>query len=258
VAAMAQRNNKYDRQLRIWGEHGQSALERARVCVLNCGPTGSEALKNLVLGGIGSFTIVDASKVSASDLGNNYLVDWESMGQSKAKSVCALLQELNESVGAKFVEESPEALLESNPAFFAQFTLVIATQMTEAPLLKLEEICRQQQVMLVIARSYGLSGLVRLSVREHDIIESKPDNKVEDLRLHKPWPELQSYVDEFDIDTEDNNIHKHIPFAVLLIKIAEDWKKVHDGTCQQMRECSRKQSLLGGVSKRTKTIIRKL
>lgn len=152
---------------RIWGEHGQSALERARVCVLNCGPTGSEALKNLVLGGIGSFTIVDASKVSASDLGNNYLgelrfdvlvrsmsfsfslslleplplvnlilevydgsfaVDWESMGQSKAKSVCALLQELNESVGAKFVEESPEALLESNPAFFAQFTLVIATQ----------------------------------------------------------------------------------------------------------------------------------
>jgi amyloid beta precursor protein binding protein 1 len=58
---------------RVWGEHGQTALEKAHVCVLNCGPTGSEALKNLVLGGIGSFTIVDASKVSASDLGNNYL-----------------------------------------------------------------------------------------------------------------------------------------------------------------------------------------
>lgn len=57
----------------IWGEHGQAALEGARVCILNCGPTGSEALKNLVLGGIGSFTIVDASKVSQSDLGNNYL-----------------------------------------------------------------------------------------------------------------------------------------------------------------------------------------
>jgi amyloid beta precursor protein binding protein 1 len=60
----------------------------------------------------------------------DFAVDWESTGQSKAKSVCALLQELNESVGAKFVEESPEALLESNPAFFAQFTLVIATQVT--------------------------------------------------------------------------------------------------------------------------------
>jgi hypothetical protein len=57
---------------RIWGEHGQSALERPHICVLNCGPTGSESLKNLVLGGIGSFTVVDASKVCASDLGNNY------------------------------------------------------------------------------------------------------------------------------------------------------------------------------------------
>lgn len=26
------------------------------------------------------------------------------------------------------------------------------------------------------------------------MIESKPDNKVEDLRLHKPWPELQRSV----------------------------------------------------------------
>lgn len=59
-----------------------------------------------------------------------FAVDWESMGQSKAKSVCGLLQELNEYVSAKFVEESPETLLESNPTFFAQFTLVIATQVT--------------------------------------------------------------------------------------------------------------------------------
>ena len=46
------------------------------------------------------------------------------MGQSKAKSICGLLQELNEYVSAKFVEESSETLLESNPTFFAQFTQV--------------------------------------------------------------------------------------------------------------------------------------
>ncbi len=57
---------------RIWGEHGQSVLECAHICVFNCGPTGPESLKNLVLGGIGSFTVVDASKVCTSDLGNNY------------------------------------------------------------------------------------------------------------------------------------------------------------------------------------------
>ena len=64
---------KYDRQLRIWGEVGQGALEEASICLLNCGPTGSEALKNLVLGGVGSITIVDGSKVQLGDLGNNFM-----------------------------------------------------------------------------------------------------------------------------------------------------------------------------------------
>jgi len=41
--------------------------------LLNCGPTGSEALKNLVIGGIGSITIVDGSKVEIGDLGNNFM-----------------------------------------------------------------------------------------------------------------------------------------------------------------------------------------
>lgn len=37
-------------------------------------------------------------------------------------------------------------------------------------------------------------NLALLILQEHDVIESKPDNKVEDLRLHKPWPELQRSV----------------------------------------------------------------
>ena len=55
-------------------------------------------------------------------------VDERSVGQSKAKSTCAFLQELNDSVKAKFVEESPDALIMTSPSFFSQFTLVIATQ----------------------------------------------------------------------------------------------------------------------------------
>jgi len=54
---------RYDRQIRIWGAHGQAKLQNARVCLLNAGPTGSETLKNLVLGGIAGFVIVDEAKV---------------------------------------------------------------------------------------------------------------------------------------------------------------------------------------------------
>lgn len=58
---------------RIWGDQGQAALEKASICLLNCGPTGSETLKNLVLGGIGSITVVDGTKVEVGDLGNNFM-----------------------------------------------------------------------------------------------------------------------------------------------------------------------------------------
>ncbi|KAH9622014.1 hypothetical protein KSS87_010165 [Heliosperma pusillum] len=70
---MAESKVKYDRQLRIWGDQGQAALEKASICLLNCGPTGSETLKNLVLGGIGSITVVDGTKVEVGDLGNNFM-----------------------------------------------------------------------------------------------------------------------------------------------------------------------------------------
>ena len=70
MAQAVDKANRYDRQLRIWGAHGQAALEACKVCLLNAGPTGSETLKNLVLGGIAAYTVVDGGKVEPADLGN--------------------------------------------------------------------------------------------------------------------------------------------------------------------------------------------
>ena len=56
------------------------------------------------------------------------VVDEANLGKSKAKCVCSFVQELNDAVKAKFVEESPETLIETNPSFFSQFTLGVATQ----------------------------------------------------------------------------------------------------------------------------------
>ncbi|ONK74969.1 uncharacterized protein A4U43_C03F11960 [Asparagus officinalis] len=232
----AESKTKYDRQLRIWGEQGQTALEKASICLLNCGPTGSEALKNLVLGGIGSITVIDGSKVEMHDLGNNFMLDEKSLGQSKAKCVCAFLQELNDAVKAKFVEESPETLIESTPSFFSQFTLVIATQLLENSLLKLDKICRQANVMLVVARSYGLTGLVRISLKEHTVVESKPDHFLDDLRLHCPWPELKEFANNIDLNVKDPVVHKHTPYIVILIRLAEKWAQAHGGCLPSTRQ----------------------
>lgn len=36
---------------RLWGDHGQAALEKAKICLINASTTGTEILKNLILPG---------------------------------------------------------------------------------------------------------------------------------------------------------------------------------------------------------------
>lgn len=45
--------NKYDRQIRLWGQSGQRRLGEAKVALLGASGAGIEALKNLVLPGVG-------------------------------------------------------------------------------------------------------------------------------------------------------------------------------------------------------------
>ena len=61
----SEKSRRYDRQLRLWGDHGQHALERSHVLLLgSANATACETLKSLVLPGIGAFTIVDDKKLT--------------------------------------------------------------------------------------------------------------------------------------------------------------------------------------------------
>ena len=101
------KEKKYDRQLRLWGVGGQLALEETHILLINNGPgvTGVETLKNLVLPGIGQFTIVDSAVVSEADLGINFFLDDSSLGKFRADETVKLLMELNPGVQGHAVRE---------------------------------------------------------------------------------------------------------------------------------------------------------
>ncbi|GAB4817852.1 hypothetical protein N2152v2_004898 [Parachlorella kessleri] len=222
------KSKRYDRGIRVWGAHGQDALEHAKVCLLTCGPTGTEALKNMVLGGIDAYTVVDGSKVEPADLGNNFFVTADSLAGSRAQCVTECMSELNETVAGSYVDEDPHTLITSNPAFFKQFNLVLASQLSETDAVSLDEICREYGVKLILLRSYGLMGYLRICVPEHCVIESKPDNTIDDLRLANPWPQLAEYAGGFDLEHAEEHVHSHIPYAVLLVRAAQLWRGEHD------------------------------
>ena len=82
----------------MWGDHGQTALERAHICLVNATATGTEILKSLVLPGLGSFTILDPGLVTGEDVGNNFFLTGDSVGQSRGEVATRLLLEMNHEV----------------------------------------------------------------------------------------------------------------------------------------------------------------
>ena len=222
------KRRRYDRQLRIWGEHGQARLESCKVCLLHCGPTGVETIKNLVLGGIHSFTLVDDALVTPRDLGNNFFVHESDLGKGRAAAVAAHLHELNTSVAGAFVDESVDVVVDQNPDFFKDFTVVVASRVEMKTLAKLDEACRARDVALVALDTLGLVGTVRLSKTEHRVLEAKPEETDFDLRVNAPWPALIDFAKRFaaggggDAFRNDAHARAHIPWAVTLVNVVEE------------------------------------
>ena len=191
--------------------------------------TGTELLKNLVLPGIGAFTIVDSERVEPQDTGSNFFVTADAIGSSRGQCAVALLRELNAEVRGSSVEEGVDAILDAKPNFFSQFSLVIVTELPETSRLRLAKVLWASATPLLVARSYGLLGSIRLAVPEHKVVESHPDNFHEDLRLDVPFPELSAYVDSLDLVAMDDTHHGNVPFLVLLFKFVQEWRASHDG-----------------------------
>mmetsp|Transcript_26456 Transcript_26456/g.82575 ORF Transcript_26456/g.82575 Transcript_26456/m.82575 type:complete len:202 (-) Transcript_26456:1611-2216(-) len=85
------------------------------------------------------------------------------------------------------------------------------------------------EVPLMILRSIGLLGYLRLQLRRHEVVEAKPDAKHWDLRLADKWPELDEFCRSFDMGGLDDRAHRHVPFVVILSQRMEAWRAAHGG-----------------------------
>jgi amyloid beta precursor protein binding protein 1 len=80
------------------GAHGQRALMSANILLVGADAAGTETLKNLVLPGVGRFSVLDDTIVDADRDGNNFFVHPTDRGLPRAQIVTALLTEMNTDV----------------------------------------------------------------------------------------------------------------------------------------------------------------
>ncbi|KAJ3064466.1 NEDD8-activating enzyme E1 regulatory subunit [Podochytrium sp. JEL0797] len=228
------KEQKYDRQLRLWQAHGQKAVEDANVLAINGCAAVTETLKNLVLPGIGAFTLLDDALATGADAGSNFFLDRAAIGQPRGATATRLLLELNPDVRGAHVFESPAKMLADPSAktFLSKFSLVVASQLSQPDALKLAALCWELEIPLMLVRAYGFVGCLRVQVPEHTIVETHPDS-ILDLRLDCPFEQLTAFANSFDLAALDNMNYAHIPYVVILLKCLEEWKSKNNGVLPQ-------------------------
>ncbi|EJT99632.1 hypothetical protein DACRYDRAFT_17288 [Dacryopinax primogenitus] len=247
-----EKTRRYDRQLRLWASSGQAALESARILVISGGATSTSTLKNLVLPGIGEFTILDHLPVTYADAGNNFFLHVNGIGKSRAEEAVSHLAELNDSVKGKADTRDVNAVLENEPEFFLSFTLIIAVNLSPEIEDRLAQALRsgastpRDTVPLMIVRTAGFYAMIGTQIGEHTVVDAHSETPPS-LRLDNAFPALLEYARAIDLDSLDSTDFGHVPWVVLLVKALENWKQKHDG--QLPKSYAEKQELKKSLEK---------
>ena len=244
--------DKYDRQLRLWGSHGQRALMSSHLLLFGATAVGAETLKNLVLPGVGKITICDDQRVTASDMGNNFFVAAADIGKYRAEVVTSWLCEMNTDVnpGAPILED-PHNYLIHRSSELSQYALIIAANQPRQVVLVLAKHCWDRNIPLLVVQSYGFIGYLRLQIRIHDVIEGKPEpgnGIIHDIRVSNAFPELEAFAASIDLASLDPYQHKHVPYIVILIKVLHEWKRTHHGQMPTSKDRAALVSMITALS----------
>ncbi|KAL9618568.1 MAG: hypothetical protein Q9160_006752 [Pyrenula sp. 1 TL-2023] len=157
----------YDRQIRLWGVKAQEKLRSARILLVGMKALATEIAKNLVLAGIGSLTILDPGLVTEEDLGAQFLVSEEQIGQNRAQAASSELQKLNPRVNL-IVETEP---IQTKPAdYCAPFDITIATALDFDTLTTVNASCRISNRKFYAADTHGMYGYVFADLISHDFV----------------------------------------------------------------------------------------
>jgi molybdopterin/thiamine biosynthesis adenylyltransferase len=99
---------RYSRQISIWGIETQKMLANAKVLVLGAGGLGCPALYYLAAAGVGHITVADFDVVSISNLNRQILHSEARLGINKALSAKETLSAFNSSIEITAIEHRME------------------------------------------------------------------------------------------------------------------------------------------------------
>lgn len=152
--------SRYERQeiLPEVGIRGQARLTAAHVLVVGAGGLGATVLPALVGAGVGQMTLMDADRVTESNLHRQTLFTMADIGRDKVDVACRRMAALNPEVRITGLREMLDPM--NVDAAIAEADLVVDAADSFAATYILSDRCRELAIPLVSASVLGRSGYV--------------------------------------------------------------------------------------------------
>lgn len=161
--------NVYDRQIRLWGVKAQQQIRSADIFLVGLDGLATEVVKNLVLTGINSITMMDEEPVTQFDMLSN-LFSRNQIGMKRSEACQKAVHELNPMVKVNIKNETLSKLLENeNEAknFLKLFHVVIIINHNLQSAIHLNELCHEQNIPFFFACSWGNLSMIYLDLGEN-------------------------------------------------------------------------------------------
>ena len=163
----------YSRQLYVLGHEAMQRMATSDVLISGLGGLGVEIAKNVILGGVKSVTLHDASVCQASDLSSQFYLSEADIGKNRAEISLNNLAELNTYVPVQQLhgELTKESL--------KNFRVVVLTNSSMEEQLRVAEIVRSYGNALIIAKTNGLFAQVFCDFGEDfTVIDTTGENPI--------------------------------------------------------------------------------
>ncbi|KAG6841708.1 hypothetical protein C0991_007980 [Blastosporella zonata] len=168
-------------------------MRNATILVVRLTGTATEAIKNMVLAGIGRLVIVDGEAVAEEDLGAGFLFRDEDVGKKRLEAAKLRIESLNPLVTVETITDASVLKGEHFEQLVRGVDLVCVTDWDRDGLIRMNEVCRNNGKPFYAGGTYGLLGYIFCDLLSHDYIapdRSAPKEAPKNVKKTAEYPPL--------------------------------------------------------------------
>ncbi|KAK2465202.1 hypothetical protein APHAL10511_002556 [Amanita phalloides] len=223
--------NRYDRQMRLWGIEAQQRMRNATILVVRLRGVATEAVKNMVLAGIGRLILVDGETVAEEDLGAGFFFRDTDVGKNRLDVAKARIESLNPLVTVETIPGSFALEKERLESLVEAVDLVCVSDMDRDALIRINEVCRSRKKPFYAGGTYGLLGYIFCDLLNHEhLISDRLQGKDGVKTITRvSYPSLQTALRHRWTGLSKRQTKEVNPNIVFTILALWQYQSVHDG-----------------------------